>query len=73
MYFSRSEYFAENICRMYPNGSPYSCIYIKLIDRNLAIDVGTQVFYDIHNKGMDKETLARKSRDQNKMFEKCCT
>ena len=56
IYFSRSEYFAENVCRMYPNGYPYSRIYIKLINRNLAIHVGTQVFYDIHSKGMDKET-----------------
>ena len=56
IYFSRSEYFAENVCRMYANGSPHSRIYIKLIHRNLTIHVGLQVFYDIHNKEMDKET-----------------
>ena len=35
---------------MYVNGSPYNCIYIKLIYRNLTILVSTQVIYDIHKK-----------------------
>ena len=55
IYFSRSEYFRKCLWHV-SKRSWYSCIYIKLMDRNLAIHVGTQVFYDIHNKGMDKET-----------------
>ena len=53
---------------MYPNGSPYSRIYIKLIDRNLAIHVGIHKSFMISTI---KEWIKRHEQENQEIKTRC--